>query len=182
MVATEEGSDIAFDSSWGDGQFTSPLPGDFNVANAVLVLALLLKKGVPLDAACDVMSQLSAPPGRMQRVAMDGPAAFIDYAHTPDALEVALRALRAHCRGKLWCVFGCGGDRDKGKRPQMGEVAERLSDCVVITTDNPRSEDPQLIIDDILAGLLHADQATIIEDRAAAIAWAVEQAGDEDVY
>ena len=180
-LATEQGSDITFDSSWGTGQFALPLPGDFNVANAVLVLALLLKKGVSLHAACDVMSQLSAPPGRMQRVAMDGPAAFVDYAHTPDALKVALQALRAHCQGKLWCVFGCGGDRDKGKRPQMGEVAERLSDRVVVTTDNPRSEDSQLIIDDILTGLLRADQATVIEDRAAAIAWAVEQAGDDDV-
>ncbi|MGB5630727.1 MAG: UDP-N-acetylmuramoyl-L-alanyl-D-glutamate--2,6-diaminopimelate ligase [Woeseiaceae bacterium] len=181
VVATAEGSDIAFASTWGDGQFTSQLPGDFNVANAILVLALLLKKGVPLDVACDVMSQLSAPPGRMQRVAMDGPAAVIDYAHTPDALEVALRALRAHCRGKLWCVFGCGGDRDKGKRPQMGEVAEQYSDCVVITTDNPRSEDPRLIIGDILAGLRCADRATIIEDRAAAIAWTISQADDQDV-
>jgi UDP-N-acetylmuramoyl-L-alanyl-D-glutamate--2,6-diaminopimelate ligase len=180
-LATERGSDITFDSSWGTGQFALPLPGDFNVANAVLVLALLLQKGASLHAACDVMSQVSAPPGRMQRVAMDGPAAFIDYAHTPDALEAALRALRAHCRGKLWCVFGCGGDRDKGKRPQMGEAAERLSDRVVVTTDNPRSEDSQLIIDDILAGLSRADQVTVIEDRAAAIAWAVEQAGDDDV-
>ena len=180
VVATEQGVEVAFVSSWGDGDFTSQLPGDFNVANAVLVLALLLNKGVPLDTACDVMSQLSAPPGRMQRVAMDGSAAFIDYAHTPDALEAALRALRAHCRGKLWCVFGCGGDRDTGKRPQMGSVAEQHSDRIVITTDNPRSEDAQVIIDDIVAGLAHADDATIIEDRAAAIAWAIENAASHD--
>ncbi len=181
VAVTEQGSDIAFVSSWGDGRFTLQMPGDFNVANAMLVLALLLKNGLPLDAACDVMSQVSAPPGRMQRVAIDGPAAFVDYAHTPTALDSALRALRAHCRGKLWCVFGCGGDRDKGKRPQMGKAAEQHSDHVVITTDNPRSEDAQAIIDDILAGLAHADEVTIIEDRATAIAWAIDQARDDDV-
>ncbi len=181
VVATKQGSEITFVSSWGDSRFTLPMPGDFNVENAVLVLALLLKKGVPLDAACDVMSQVSAPPGRMQRVAMEGPAVFIDYAHTPAALDVALRALRAHCRGTLWCVFGCGGDRDQGKRPQMGKAAEQNSDHVVITTDNPRSEGAQIIIGDILAGTAHADKVTIIEDRAAAIAWAIGQAHDDDV-
>jgi UDP-N-acetylmuramoyl-L-alanyl-D-glutamate--2,6-diaminopimelate ligase len=181
VVATDRGSEIAFISSWGDGRFTLHMPGDFNVANAVLVLALLLKKGVSLDAACDVMSQVSAPPGRMQRVAMDDPAVVVDYAHTPIALESALRTLQSHCRGQLWCVFGCGGDRDKGKRAQMGEAAEQHSDRVVITTDNPRSENAQVIIDDILAGIAHADKVTIIEDRAAAIAWAVDQACDEDV-
>jgi UDP-N-acetylmuramoyl-L-alanyl-D-glutamate--2,6-diaminopimelate ligase len=180
IVATDHGSDVRFVSSWGDGHFTLQLPGEFNVANAVLVLALLLKKGVPLTTACDVMSQVSAPPGRMQRVAMDGPAVFVDYAHTPAALEVALRALRAHCHGRLWVVFGCGGDRDIGKRPQMGKAAEKLADHVVITNDNPRSEDPDAIVDDIVAGLAHPERVTIIEDRAAAIAWTIEQAADAD--
>jgi UDP-N-acetylmuramoyl-L-alanyl-D-glutamate--2,6-diaminopimelate ligase len=172
---------MTFISSWGASRFTLQMPGDFNVANAALVLALLLRKGVPLESACDVMSRLQAPPGRMQRVAMDGPAVFVDYAHTPIALEVALRALRAHCRGKLWCVFGCGGDRDAGKRPLMGEAAEHYSDYVVITDDNPRSENAELIIDDIVNGLAHPGAATIIEDRAAAIAWAIRQAGAHDV-
>ena len=193
VVATELGSDISFTSTWGDSRFVLPLPGEFNVANAILVLALMLKRGVPLEDACDVMSQLSAPPGRMQRVAVDavdrslqcmakeGSAVFVDYAHTPDALKVALQALRAHCRGKLWCVFGCGGDRDVGKRPEMGVAAEAWSDRVVITTDNPRNEDPLAIIDDIVGGLSHRDKATIIEDRATAIGWAIEHAGDNDV-
>jgi UDP-N-acetylmuramoyl-L-alanyl-D-glutamate--2,6-diaminopimelate ligase len=180
IVATSRGSDIRFISSWGDGCFTLQLPGEFNVANAVLVLALLLKKGVPLTTACDVMSQVSAPPGRMQRVAMDGPAVFVDYAHTPAALEVALRALRVHCRGRLWVVFGCGGDRDSGKRPQMGKAAEHLADRVVITNDNPRSEDADAIVDDIVAGLTHPERVTIIEDRAAAIAWTIEHADAAD--
>lgn len=193
VVATNQGSDIKFISSWGEGRFTLPLPGDFNVANAVLVLALLLRKGVPLETACDVMSQVSAPPGRLQRVAVDavdrslqcmvkdGPAVYIDYAHTPTALDSVLRALRAHCRGKLWCVFGCGGDRDQGKRPQMGKTAEHRSDHIVVTTDNPRTEDPEAIIGDILGGIEKADKLTVIEDRAAAIAWAIDQAGDEDI-
>ena len=181
VVADAEGSDVTFSSSWGDGRFSLSLPGDFNVANAAAVLALILMKGVPVDQACDVMSQLQAPPGRMQRVATEGPAVFVDYAHTPDALEGALRALRAHCRGTLWCVFGCGGDRDRGKRPQMGRAAERLGDEVVITSDNPRSEDPAQIVDHILAGMTHPEKAIAIEDRAAAIAWAIGNATDDDV-
>lgn len=181
VVATEQGSDITFVSSWGDGRFALPLPGDFNVANAVLVLALMLNNGVALETACDLMSQISAPPGRMQRVTTDGPAVYIDYAHTPDAIDGALRALRAHCRGKLWCVFGCGGERDAGKRPQMGNAAEKQSDHLVVTTDNPRGEDAVSIIDDIVAGLSQPDKVTIIEDRAAAIAWAIKHANDNDI-
>ncbi|MBT8081039.1 MAG: UDP-N-acetylmuramoyl-L-alanyl-D-glutamate--2,6-diaminopimelate ligase [Gammaproteobacteria bacterium] len=175
------GSDVTFDSAWGSGAFATTMPGDFNVANAAIVLALLLNKGVALDKACEVVSLVSAPPGRMQRVAMDGPAVYVDYAHTPDALENVLQALRGHCAGTLWCVFGCGGDRDAGKRPQMGEAAERGSDCVVITSDNPRSEDPATIIADVLAGLARPEAAILIEDRAAAIAWAVGQAASDDV-
>jgi UDP-N-acetylmuramoyl-L-alanyl-D-glutamate--2,6-diaminopimelate ligase len=181
VLASPQSSEITFVSSWGGGRFSLQLPGDFNIANAVLVLAFLLMKGVPLQKACDVMSQVSAPPGRMQRVAKDGPAVFVDYAHSPDALEVALHALRAHCRGELWCVFGCGGDRDAGKRPQMGKAAERQSDHVVITSDNPRSEEPAAIIAAIVSGLHHADSATVIEDRAAAIAWAIDQASEQDI-
>jgi len=181
VVATEQGSDVSFVSSWGDGRFVLPMPGDFNVANAVLVLALLLSKGAPVEAACDVLSQLVAPAGRMQRVATSKPAVYVDYAHTPDALDRALRTLRTHCRGKLWCVFGCGGDRDAGKRPQMGKVAETRSDKFVVTTDNPRHEDAAAIISDVVAGVTRSDRLTVIEDRAAAIAWAIEQAGDNDV-
>lgn len=181
VVASAEGSDIAFTSTWGDGRFTSPLPGAFNVANSVMVLALMLRLGVEPQAACNVLSQVSAPPGRMQRVAQQGTAVFVDYAHTPDALEVALRALRTHCRGNLWCVFGCGGERDAGKRPLMGRLAERLADRIVITSDNPRNESPAHIIDEIVAGLEHTGRATVIEDRAAAIAWTIQHAESSDV-
>lgn len=181
VVASARGSDVDFVSSWGDGRFSLPLPGDFNVANAAIVLALMLQQGVSLDAACDVLSKVKAPPGRMQRVAADGVAVYVDYAHTPSAIEAALRALRAHCRGRLWCVFGCGGERDAGKRPLMGRTSERLADRVVITSDNPRSEDPGQIIDDVMSGVARKERATVIEDRAAAVAWAIAQADDADI-
>ena len=183
VVANENGSQVRLSSSWGDGEIALPLPGEFNVANAVIVLALLLSQGVPIEKACAVLGEVEAPPGRMQRVLpVAGRATvFVDYAHTPDALEVALRALRTHCRGKLWCVFGCGGDRDTGKRPQMGRVAERHADHVVITSDNPRNEAPDKIIAAIAGGLEHPENATLLEDRATAIAWAIKEAGSNDV-
>lgn len=181
VVTKEQGSDISFTSSWGDGRFTFPLPGDFNVANATIVLALLLSQGVAIAAACTALEAVVAPPGRMQRIAAGAVAVYIDYAHTPHAIEVALRALRSHCRGQLWCVFGCGGDRDAGKRPLMGKVAERLADKIVITSDNPRGENPQHIIDEVVAGLVRPGFAVVIEDRAAAIAWSIGVAADSDV-
>ena len=182
VVAQDTGSRVRINSSWGDSEFTLPLPGNFNVANAVIVLALLLQQGVSLESACDVMSTVTAPPGRMQRVdAAPGLAAvYVDYAHTPAAIDGALTALRAHCKGDLWCVFGCGGDRDPGKRPQMGKLAERRADHLVITNDNPRNEDPAAIIAAIVAGLAKPEQAMVIEDRAAAIGWAIDQAATAD--
>lgn len=181
VVLNEQGSDVSFVSSWGDGRFTLSFPGDFNVANAALVLALMLQQGVSTEAACDALSKVQAPPGRMQRVTVPGPAVYVDYAHTPNAVEAALRALRPHCRSKLWCVFGCGGMRDAGKRPLMAKLAEQLADRVVITSDNPRGEDPLDIIDDVVSGLSRPESATVIEDRAAAIAWAIGQADERDV-
>jgi UDP-N-acetylmuramoyl-L-alanyl-D-glutamate--2,6-diaminopimelate ligase len=167
-------------TSWGKGRFQLPLYGEFNVANAIEVLALMLAQGVKIDSACDVMQEVAAPPGRMQRILQSSvPAVFVDFAHTPAGLEAALTALKAHCPGKLWCVFGCGGDRDQGKRPMMGGIAETLADCVVLTNDNPRHEDPKSIIDQILLGM--SAQATVIEDRAAAIAYAIDGADDGDL-
>ena len=178
VVANAAGSQIRVSTSWGEGLIELPLPGDFNVANAAIVLAFLLTQGVPLETACEVLGEVEAPPGRMQRVVApaDLPAVYVDYAHTPDALNVALRALRSHCRGRLWCVFGCGGERDAGKRPQMGRVAERHADRIVVTNDNPRGETPGEIIADILSGLTRVDSATVIEDRATAIAWTIREA------
>jgi len=183
VVVKNAGSHVRVSSSWGEGEFKLSLPGDFNVANAVIVLALLLQQDVPLEKACDVLSTVSAPPGRMQRVdAGSGlPTVYVDYAHTPEAIDGALRALRAHCSGQLWCVFGCGGDRDTGKRAQMGKLAERRADHVVVTNDNPRSEEPAAIIDGIVAGFTEPERVTILEDRAAAIAWAISRAAADDV-
>jgi UDP-N-acetylmuramoyl-L-alanyl-D-glutamate--2,6-diaminopimelate ligase len=183
VVATERGSKVSVMSSWGAGEFLLPLPGDFNVANAIDVLAAMLCWEVPLDEACNLLGQVSAPPGRMQRVEFDKqaalPAVFVDYAHTPASLEAALRALRQHCKGQLWCVFGCGGDRDRGKRALMGKIAARHSDHPVITNDNPRSEAPAEIIAGIVEGM--NDDPLVIEDRRAAIAHAIAAADKEDV-
>jgi UDP-N-acetylmuramoyl-L-alanyl-D-glutamate--2,6-diaminopimelate ligase len=184
VVSDETGSRVSVATSWGGATFKIELPGLFNVENAALVLALLLRHGITLPDATAVLGQLDAPPGRMQRVAVEAveaaelPAVYVDFAHTPDGLEVALRALRQHCKGKLWCVFGCGGDRDNGKRPLMGEIASRLADRIVVTSDNPRTEDPAMIIADVLAGA--SDNAVVIADRAAAIAYAIARSDASD--
>jgi len=178
--ATENGSEITVSTSWGDGNFKLPLVGDFNVANAALVLAYLLTAGIDIGQACDVLALVEPPPGRMQKIPAHGSSIYVDYAHTPDAIESALRALRPHIEGNIWCVFGCGGDRDIGKRPLMGGLVERFADRIVVTTDNPRNEDPKKIIEGILAGLGNAGKAIVIEDRAAAIAWTIAEAGLSD--
>lgn len=182
VVVTDVGSNVAVNSSWGDFEFQLPLPGDFNVANALDVLALLLSWEIPLADACDVLSKVAAPPGRMQRIADSiAPTVYIDYAHTPAGLEAALRSLRSRCGNLLWCVFGCGGDRDRGKRPLMGKAAARLADRLVVTNDNPRSESPGNIIADVLRGVGDKPGAIAIEDRAAAIAYAIHEAADDDI-
>ncbi|MBT8078533.1 MAG: UDP-N-acetylmuramoyl-L-alanyl-D-glutamate--2,6-diaminopimelate ligase [Gammaproteobacteria bacterium] len=183
VVAQHDGSIVSIQSSWGDADFMLPLVGEFNVANALAVFALLLCWGIPIVQAADVLEGVHAPPGRMQKVEVDGdaalPAVYVDYAHTPDALEVALRALRSHCSGQLWCVFGCGGDRDQGKRPLMGEVVSDRADRAVVTNDNPRSEDPAQIIGEVMSAM--GENAIAIEDRASAIAWTIANAQADDI-
>ena len=181
-ASTAHGFDVSIASSWGEGRLHLPLHGHFNVANAALVLAFLLSDGIPLAAASAALEAAKAPPGRLQRVDVDaGPEVFVDYAHTPAAVESALGALRPHCDGELWCVFGCGGDRDVGKRPLMASAVERFADRVVVTNDNPRSEEPGHIIEAILCGLEKPASATVIEDRGAAIAWTIGNAAAGDV-
>ena len=180
-VAGSSGSKVRVTSSWGEGEVTVPLPGEFNIANAMQVFALLLARGIDFDDAREVMAQMSAPPGRLQAVTgsdLSLPQVYVDYAHTPAALEAVLQALRAHTAGHLWCVFGCGGDRDVGKRPLMGATVDRLADRAVVTNDNPRSEAPQKIIAEILDAMQASTVA--IEDRAAAIAYAVRHAAPGD--
>ncbi|PNM27002.1 UDP-N-acetylmuramoyl-L-alanyl-D-glutamate--2,6-diaminopimelate ligase [Yersinia enterocolitica] len=178
----DNGASITFDSSWGEGQLESRLMGAFNVSNLLVALSTLLSLGYPLAQLLATAPSLQPVCGRMEVFNAPGkPTVVVDYAHTPDALEKALAAARLHCKGQLWCVFGCGGDRDKGKRPLMGGIAEQLADRVVITDDNPRSEEPQAIVADILSGLLDAGHALAIHGRAEAVTSAIMQAKEEDV-
>ncbi|NIC04489.1 UDP-N-acetylmuramoyl-L-alanyl-D-glutamate--2,6-diaminopimelate ligase [Billgrantia bachuensis] len=170
----------------GERSLELPLMGRFNLDNVLLAIATLHGLGESLDALFDAAARLTPVPGRMQRVGhSDRPAVIVDYAHTPEALENALGALREHLPGdgRLWCLFGCGGDRDSGKRPEMGAAAECHADRLVITDDNPRSEDPDRIREQILAGVsAEARQRTeTIPGRSEAIAHAVEKAEDKDV-
>jgi len=164
-------------------RFTAPLVGRFNAANMLAVIGVLLAGGESLERCAAVMSRLEAPAGRMQAVGGENaPLVVVDYAHTPDALDKVLTTLRSTATargGQLVCVFGCGGDRDPGKRPQMGAIAARLADAVVVTSDNPRSEDPLAIIDAIVAGM--PIRPAIEADRARAINTAVEKADARDV-
>lgn len=166
-------------SPWGVANFFSPLPGDFNLANLAAAVAALVLAGEDLLAVLDAVGRLQPVPGRMALVpnTLDLQV-IVDYAHTPHALELVLQALRPHVSGALITVFGCGGDRDKEKRPLMGRVACALSDRVVVTSDNPRSEDPLHIMREIEAGC--SGNYTLVADRAEAIATAVAIAGAGD--
>ncbi|MDD2914058.1 MAG: UDP-N-acetylmuramoyl-L-alanyl-D-glutamate--2,6-diaminopimelate ligase [Gallionella sp.] len=178
-----QGLRLNIHSSWGGEQLNSMLVGRFNAANLLGALAVLLVSGVELADAVVSLNKVQAVPGRMQRLgSKDQPTVIVDYAHTPDALEKVLLALRevsSSSGGNLICVFGCGGDRDRGKRPMMGLVAEKFSDHCIVTSDNPRSEDPQRIIAEIAGGMT-ADKHETIVDRAAAIERAIGLALQQD--
>jgi UDP-N-acetylmuramoyl-L-alanyl-D-glutamate--2,6-diaminopimelate ligase len=183
---TAQGPDGLTVEVWGEfGRATlaSPLWGRFNAENLLVALGLVLAEGYPLGRAVAALAASGPPPGRMERVlsSQPGPAVIVDFAHTPDALAKALQALREHCRGRLWCVFGCGGDRDPGKRAPMGAAAAAGADAVVVTSDNPRSEAPGDIIAAILAGIPAGTPVQVQADRAAAIAAAIAGAGADDV-
>ena len=178
----DSGATIRFASSWGEGEIESRLMGAFNVSNLLLALATLLALGYPMAELLKTSARLQPVCGRMEVFSAPGkPTVVVDYAHTPDALEKALEAARLHCTGKLWCVFGCGGDRDKGKRPLMGAIAEQFADIPVVTDDNPRTEEPRAIINDILAGMLDAGRARVVEGRAEAVTNTIMQAKENDV-
>ncbi len=167
---------------WGEGLLSSPLLGKFNLSNLLVVLTNLCLMGVAFTDALSVIPLLDSLPGRMQVISDEGkPTVVIDYSHTPDSLLHALQSLREHCTGKLWCVFGCGGDRDKTKRPIMGKIAEQHADYVIITDDNPRHENPKSIVADILLGLA-IDSAVVIEhNRRLAILHALTSANAGDI-
>jgi len=168
-------------SSWGDAQVQSHLLGSFNVHNLLAVLAVLLQAGITLAAAVQAVEKIKPVAGRMEIVrAINKPTALVDYAHTPDALRQVLESVRSHVSGKIWCVFGCGGDRDRGKRPLMGKIAQLLADHVVLTNDNPRTESADAILQEILAGMDRTEQVRIEPDRKQAILTTLAQAAPED--
>ena len=176
------GMRIEIRSSWGEGRLDTSLLGRFNASNLLAVLAVLLYRGEPLTRALQRLEALRGVAGRMESFGGFGqPRVVVDYAHTPDALEQALAALREHCTGRLVCVFGCGGERDRGKRPLMGAVTEFRADRVLLTDDNPRGEDGNAIIRDILEGMHDRDRVLVERNRRHAIRRAIELCGPGDL-
>ncbi|MFT6916086.1 MAG: UDP-N-acetylmuramoyl-L-alanyl-D-glutamate--2,6-diaminopimelate ligase [Motiliproteus sp.] len=176
------GIEATIASPWGELQISTALLGYFNLYNLLSALGVLLLGGVESGAAVAVLNQLEGVEGRMQAFKKDNkPLLVVDYAHTPDALDKALASLREHCDGQLWCLFGCGGDRDRGKRPLMAQVAELRADRLVISSDNPRSEEPEAIIDELMAGLKWPARALRQADRRLAIETVIAQAAPGDV-
>ncbi|GAB3680014.1 UDP-N-acetylmuramoyl-L-alanyl-D-glutamate--2,6-diaminopimelate ligase [Salinisphaera aquimarina] len=167
----------------GSARIESGLVGEFNAMNLAAVLAVLLARGETLTDAAAALAAIDTVPGRMQRIdaRVDQPLVVVDFAHTPGALAQALGAVRAHAEGRVLCVFGCGGDRDRGKRALMGQAAVAGADAVWVTDDNPRSESPQAIVDEILAGIADRTAVQVVHDRGRAIAAAIAAAGVGDV-
>lgn len=183
LVLHSGGTEMEVWGDFGSGHIDSRLLGRFNAQNLLAVNGALLALGVPLAEALVMVSRARTVPGRMECFGggLRAPLVVVDYAHTPDALEKALSAARSHCRGQLFCVFGCGGERDRGKRPQMGAIAARLADRVIVTDDNPRHEDGGAIIREILAGIPDAGPVRVERDRAQAVAEALHAAAPGDV-
>ncbi|WP_226798832.1 UDP-N-acetylmuramoyl-L-alanyl-D-glutamate--2,6-diaminopimelate ligase [Aeromonas simiae] len=178
----QQGFRARINSPWGNGVLSAPLLGRFNVANVLAALGVMLVLGYDFDALLASAPALQPVTGRMECFGgQDKPLAVVDYAHTPDALEKALAALRVHCQGQLWCVVGCGGDRDRGKRPMMAAMAERCADRVILTDDNPRTEAPQQIMADMVAGLQAPELVQVEHDRIKAIRLALSQATQQDI-
>jgi UDP-N-acetylmuramoyl-L-alanyl-D-glutamate--2,6-diaminopimelate ligase len=173
---------LEIEGAHGKAALDSPLVGKFNAENLLVVLGALLAWDVGLADGCAALAQCVPPPGRMEILGGGrAPRVVVDYAHTPDALERVLATLRELSTGEVWCVFGCGGERDRGKRPLMGEIAARYAQHIVLTDDNPRTEDPATIVADIRAGLAGHASVVIEHEREIAIARAVRSASPADV-
>ncbi|WP_299591330.1 UDP-N-acetylmuramoyl-L-alanyl-D-glutamate--2,6-diaminopimelate ligase [uncultured Microbulbifer sp.] len=181
----DDGFSVQLLTPWGEGELRAPLIGDFNIHNMLAVVAAVAAAGMPLEDILAEFPAIQPVPGRMERVASEAGEVnvLVDYAHTPDALRAALEAARPYCRGKLLCVFGCGGDRDNGKRAPMGRIASELADYTVVTSDNPRGEDPQAIVEEIIKGIAggaNDEHCTVKLDRAEAIQYAIDHAAAGD--
>lgn len=185
-----EGVKIEVETSFGPLTLHSPLLGRFNVANLLAAVAGAMALGIELEDLPALVTKLQGASGRMQRVSIEDQGAeseqgvfIVDYAHTPDALTQVLTSLKSHCSGNLWAIFGCGGDRDKGKRPLMAQAGLAVADKVVLTSDNPRSEDPEQILEDMQQGMSDEQhqKTKVIADRKQAIQYAVEHAGSQDI-
>lgn len=177
VTASAAGVHIELAEPFAGQHLRAPLLGDFNASNVLAVATALLALGWRMPRITEALATVTAIPGRMEEVTTAAPATVIvDYAHTPQALERALLALRALTTGRLLCVFGCGGDRDRGKRPQMGAIAERCADVAIVTDDNPRSEDPAAIVAEIVRGMTGPDSVQVQQPREAAIRQALRQA------
>jgi UDP-N-acetylmuramoyl-L-alanyl-D-glutamate--2,6-diaminopimelate ligase len=182
VTARPQGITLEINSSYGRAHLTASLLGDFNADNLAAALGALLASGLSLNDAVRRLQTVTTVPGRMELFAQPGmPTVVVDYAHTPHALQAVLQALRPHCRGELVCVFGAGGERDTGKRPEMGRAAEQYADRVVLTSDNPRAEQPGQIIEQIAAGFEQPQRAQRMEDRGQAIDAAIDAAAPDDL-
>jgi len=181
--AGTDGLILSFSGDYGSAKMRSPLWGRFNAENILVAAGILLTQGYELAAVVAALGQCEAPAGRMQvlKGAADAPRVIVDFAHTPDALTQALGVIKEHCGGSLTVVFGCGGERDKGKRGEMGQAASRLANRIIVTDDNPRSDDPDGIVADILAGVSGDAEVLVERDRAAAINRAVWSSNAGDV-
>lgn len=176
------GFQLVLHSHLGQFDLEIPLLAEFNVQNVLAAMGVMLQLGYRLPQIVEAVAKLKAVPGRMELWQFPGKVGVVvDYAHTPDALEQSLLALRQQCRGHVWCVFGCGGDRDKGKRPLMGRIAEQYADHVIVTADNPRTEQVMQICDDIVAGMQQQEKCQIEPDRESAIKLALIEAHDGDL-
>ena len=177
------GFDIDLKSSWGAFRAHIPLIGTFNIENVIQTIALFLSHGFSFSKIQKIIEGMKAPSGRMESVDIGNthllPKVLVDFSHTPDALKLSLQSIRNHYDGKIWCVFGCGGDRDRGKRKMMGKIAERYADYVIVTSDNPRNENPEKIISDILEGI--SSRVETIVNREEAINFAIMKANKNEI-
>ncbi len=183
VVLNNHGIRATVQTPWDAGELQCNILGRFNLSNILAAIAAVCLQGIPLKVVLEAIKMIHTVPGRMMRFGGNSrqPLVIVDYAHKPDALAAVLEALRAHCKGQLWCVIGCGGDRDRGKRPLMAAIGEGLSDHLYLTQDNPRTEDPKQIMTEMVQGLKNPHKTVIEHDRRTAIELAIKNAKIDDI-